>query len=285
MMRDPLRYSREAKLTVLSFSAGTGSSAIAWLVMDGVIERPENFVVITADPGMENSETYAYAKMMQREFDARGIEWYVAEGPNLYEDLLNNKNLARLDNPPYFTKSPEGKRGRLRQACTNHYKIAPMDRKVRVLLEDKYGISRKSKRLGANIVNKWIGFSYDEVSRIKEAKQQYVKFSYPLVDLRYTKKDLDMFYELCGWPKPPRSVCNACFANDLAYYREMAKNRPQDWKQAVAVDDAVRDLSSVRVKEPVYVSSTLLPLRKLEEQGFVAGESYEPECHSGHCFV
>lgn len=276
-------------LTVLSYSGGTGSTALLHMVLRGEIERPESLAVLNADPGMENSETYRHVAAMADRCREAGIYFETVPGPNLYQDLLDFKDgpATRLNNPPYWTKNADGSRGRLRQSCTRYYKIAPMDRAVRRLLHEWHGISPVSCRLGTDIVCKWIGFTRDEVSRIKPAEQKYVYFDYPLINMGLRKADLTAWYAERGLEMPPRSVCNACFANGLAHYRDMYLNRPQDWKAAVRVDNAVRDMSKAGIESSVYVSPTLRSLVELAEMDFVLdGEDMDKwSCDSGYCFT
>lgn len=277
-------------LTVLNYSGGRQSACILWMVLLGDIKRPEQFVVLNADPGMENSATYAYNRDMFDLCKAEGIEAITAPGPSLYEDLvtLGTGDKTRIDNPPYWTQAENGKRGRLMQKCTAVYKIAPMDRVLRQLLHERFGISLVTRRPGIGIVEKWIGFAFDEVYRMKPSSQQYINFAYPLIDLKLDRDAVNAYYTANGLPMPPRSVCNACFANGLETLREMHDNRPDDWQQAVRVDRAVRSLVQIGVKEPVFVSNTLLPLEQLAAQNFVLGDEKDQDnysCDSGYCFT
>jgi hypothetical protein len=83
--------------------------------------------------------------------------------------------------------------------------------------------------------------------------------------------EIAAYYEDNGLKMPPRSVCNACFANSPEMYRGMRRDRPQDFAQAVAVDAAVRDMTSCGVEEDVFVSKTLKPI------GEIAADQYEGE--------
>lgn len=276
------------KLTVLNFSAGKQSSAILWMVLMGKIPIPENFIVLRADPGMENSKTYQYAALMESECSKAGIELFTAPGPNLYEDLVNlsSTDKTRIDNPPYWTKDEKGKVGRLRQKCTKAYKITPMDRFIRQVLEDRFGISKRTKRLGEGVVEKWIGFTLDEAHRIKPPSRKYIRFRYPLIDLELSRDDTLAFYHDHDLPVPPRSVCNACFANGLDTLKEMFENRPEDWKQAVEVDKSVRDLSQIGIHDEIYVSHTAESLEDLAANGFTEGVDKDDwSCDSGYCFI
>jgi hypothetical protein len=277
-------------LTVLNYSGGKQSSVLLWMVLRGELEIDrERFAVLNADPGMENSKSYEYVALMREECAKAGIYFETVEGPNLYQDIvtLKEREATRIDNPPYFTKDEKGKRGKLLQKCTAIYKIAPMDRAIRRLLEERHGVSRNTTRLGNAAVEKWVGFSYDEVMRIKPPAQKYVYFRYPLCELRMDRSDVLTYFEDRGLPIPPRSVCNACFANSVPFYKEMFENRPQDWAQAVAVDEAVRDWRQVHIDNPVFVSDTLKPLLELQMLGFDAtGEDKSGwSCDSGYCFT
>lgn len=273
-------------LTVLNYSGGQQSTAILWMVLLGEIERPSEFVVLNADPGMENSGSYAHVRAMMRRCQEAGIAAETVDGPNLYEDLVQVRQHHRIDNPPFYTTKPDGKRGRLRQKCTKHYKIAPMDRAIRRILHEKFGISLTTKSLGLGVVEKWIGFSHDEHRRVSLPSQRYVRFRWPLMEMGMTKADVRQFFIDRSLEVPPRSVCNACFANGLDTFKEMHADRPDDWAQAVAVDEAVRDLSHCGVDNPVFVSSSCVPLAELAERGFdVGADTDELSCDSGYCFT
>lgn len=279
-------------LTVLSFSGGKQSSALLWMLILDVIERPKDLVVLTADPGMENKFTYKYIDMMFDKASKAGIECIKVVGPNLYEDMINLKstNKKRFDTPKYFVDKGDGKFATLKQGCTQVYKIFPMDRELRRILESRFSIPRNRKRLGNNLVEKWIGFTISEVERVKPSPRKYWYFRYPLIEMKITNQNVLDFYEKYNLPIPPRSVCNACFANGLNTLKEMRDNRPEDWQQAVNVDNSVRDWSQIGVKYPVYVSHTILPLETLDKVDFDLSKvkkdlENDYSCDSGYCFV
>lgn len=290
-------------LTVLTFSGGKQSSCLLWMLLNGDIPRPEHLIVLTANPGMENSNTYRYVDRMFDLCWKAGIEAIKAKGPNLYEDLvgLSQTDKKRFDTPPYWTlpaelvkdrpdlKTVEKKQGRLLQGCTKHYKIAPMDRAIRIVLERDFGISRVTRNLGVGIVEKWIGFSYSEVIRMSDPLQKYVVFRYPLIEMKMTNEDVLKYFKDRDLELPPRSVCNACFANGLGALKEMHDERPEDWKGAVAVDDSVRDWKQIGVKHPTFVSKACLSLRELAARNFdVEADPKDQDgwsCDSGYCFT
>lgn len=121
------------QLTTLQYSAGVQSTAILEMILCGMIPRPENFLVVNADPGLENSLTYPHVASMKTRCEAAGIDFVTATGPKLSHDLrtLKESGKTRLDNPPFWTPSTRGrKEGHLVQKCTQAYKVAPMDRAI-----------------------------------------------------------------------------------------------------------------------------------------------------------
>ena len=271
-------------ITAVSFSAGTGSAALVWMLLRGELPRPKRIVIQAADPGLENHLTIAYRDHLLELLRSAGFFAEVVPGPNLYRDILALKSTGktRFDTPPYFTKNADGTTGQLKQGCTKFYKIAPMRRHLRRHLWREWRI----KNMRPGLVERWIGFTYDERHRVKPSKIAYEVMRYPLIEAKITKKDLLEWYAAANIAVPPRSVCNACFANRPEFYRDMAANRPQDFEQACAVDESVRDWTCIHVREQVYVSPTLLPLRILgQESAENPYDGIEDGCDSGYCFV
>lgn len=283
------------KLTAFSFSGGKQSSCILWMVLNGDLERPKNFIVLNADPGMENSGTYPYVAKMEKECEKANIP-FLRTSRNLYQELLDFKTSGkkRFDMPPYWVKDKDtGKIGRLPfQGCTYAYKIAGMDRLMRKWMEENLGISSKSKRIGKDVCCKWIGFAADEWHRVKDDPRyikKYVYQDYPLINKNMTKIDCETYLINHNLTVPPPSVCNACFSHNLMTLKDMYENRKHDWEQAVLIDETIRDMSIIGVRGNLFVSSTCIPLKNLAELNFILPKDMveidAKRCHSGHCFL
>lgn len=285
------KESMNPKITTLSYSAGKQSHALLKMVLMGQIPRPENFLVLNADPGMENSESYLFVAQAKAECERAGIPFLTAQ-TTLFYDLttFKERGLNRLDSPPFWTKNRiTGKRGRLMQACTPAYKISPINRELRKWIEEKFGINHKATR-GLPKVETWIGFSADEQNRANKcfSKVKYITLRFPLIERGMTKAQVSGFFLQHGIQEPPSSVCNACFSNGLAYFEDMYDNRPKDWEQAVMVDDYIRDMRQIGIEDECYVSQTLIPLRELPKLNFLRGnpnEFRQYRCNSGACFL
>ena len=283
-------------LTVLNFSGGTQSACLLWMIIDGHISKPDNFLVVFANPGMEKQETIDYVLMMFTRCQQADIDIRLARGPNLLTDVLSGSQ-KRLDNPPLWIKKANGKRGQLRQCCTKQYKVLPMQRCVREYMDEKWGISanpRATRHLARAVsVTTWVGFSADETHRVDKLLAQkhpvYKRFEFPLQTLGMQTHDVVRYMREHGHDLPPRSLCNGCFAHGLRSLKEIHDNRPADWQQAVAFDHAIRDMSRFGVTQgECFVSDTLLPLEELADRGFDLGSTLENvrhECDTGMCFV
>lgn len=288
-MADPL-------VTCLSYSAGVQSHGIVEMILAGLLPIPKRFAAIQADPGMESVVSYRFVDETERRFAERGLKFIRASGPNLFRDVtdLSNTSKTRLDTPPFWTKNPNGTSGQIKQKCTSHYKIGPIKRAVRKELFRLFGIPvKRNLGLSPGCVEQWIGFTKDEQHRadnlVKSVKSNhYVRFRFPLIELGYTKSDLIAVYLEHGWKIPVRSMCNGCPFHGLRSLKEMHDDRPEDWAQAVAIDNACRNLTQIGINNPCYVSRTLIPLVELAEKGFELDDVIEndlQQCQSGACFM
>lgn len=282
------------RVVQLAYSGGSASHALLDMVLTGEVPLPAPLIVTCADPGMEDVRTHQFTREMESRCQSARIP-FLRVKRNLYLEIRTAKleGLKRFDFPAFFTRNREtGKIGKLLQGCTQVYKIAPMDRLARIWMEENLGLGRKSSRLGEKILLKWIGYTWDEAHRIKPHDvAKYVEFGYPLVDKRTTSDDLGLYFLRRGMQRPPRSVCSACFANDAAYFKEMYLDRPENWAQAVGVDDEIRDLRQFGIRDECFVYGGCVSLRELAYRGFPELRSNQQSdelaqgCHTGHCFV
>lgn len=93
----------EPILTSLSYSGGEQSHGLLEMILRGDIDRPRNFVVIGADPGMEDERSSDTVEQARQRCLAADIPFVTAKGGNLFSDLLMLPftGETRFDNPPY----------------------------------------------------------------------------------------------------------------------------------------------------------------------------------------
>jgi hypothetical protein len=85
-------------LVTFGCGAGTQSTAIYFLIRDGVIERPD--AVLFADTGDEPRRVYANVSFLRRGFGKLGIPFYIVSrfgrGTNIAADVLNRRIYATI---------------------------------------------------------------------------------------------------------------------------------------------------------------------------------------------
>jgi 3'-phosphoadenosine 5'-phosphosulfate sulfotransferase (PAPS reductase)/FAD synthetase len=271
-------------LVVLNYSGGSQSHCIARMLLRGEIKRPKcPLIVVAADPGNEHVLSYSFRDKTFSELRAAGIPAIVADGPKMLDDLRRRRAECRtsIDQPALWTESG----GQLAQHCTRHYKIRPMNRAVAHWIRINLQISR----WGTHSVERWIGFAFDETKRAAKMKmddhRQQARF--PLIDMQWTRDDVDDWYESTGEPQPPRSVCNHCWANGVQTFKRIHDTDPEGWQRAVEYDELAADMSQFGVRERTFCSRTRMRLKQLADNGFdVTGSNADAmACDSGVCFT
>ena len=238
------------QLRVLSLGWGvqswTAAAMIAlgeWLMIDFAIH---------ADTTHEAAHTYAHAK--------KWTPWLEEVGLKVWKVRADNTDIVRPDwsesiQIPAFTLDTEGQKlGQVRQQCTRHWKIDPIQRFIR-------------ERLGTNrpppgFVKLLQGISLDEASRMSTSRVKYIEHEYPLVDLRMTRRDCMGWLESRGLDVPGKSACTFCPYHNIKAWKTLKRRGGPDWKEAVEVDSIIRD----RRQKTASLFSCVHPYRKpLEE--------------------
>jgi 3'-phosphoadenosine 5'-phosphosulfate sulfotransferase (PAPS reductase)/FAD synthetase len=237
---------------VWSYGGGRQSVALAVLVRDGKLPKPE--AVVFADTGREDSATMAY----HREHVAPWLDVQVA-GHDLATVDLYGKNGDLLI--PAFTES-----GKLPTFCSTEWKRRVVHRWLRA---HGYGPSKP--------VTMWLGISLDEFSRAHDSPNKWVTHSYPLIDLRLNRADCERIIADAGLPPAPKSSCWMCPFRSREQWTDLRDNRPGDWRLAVELDTAIRE------RHPgTYLHRDRLPLAEAAD---LPTKEQETECQTAFCFV
>jgi len=142
-------------IEVFSSGGGTQSSAIAALIVQGKLPKPDIFVI--ADTSRECSSTWNYlVNVVMPAMENMGIDVHVightwASVPDHGKDWLNHKGNTMII-PAWTNQS--GTIGKLSGFCSKTWKVEAINR----YLSKKFGLTRSKYR-------KWIGFSFDEWRR------------------------------------------------------------------------------------------------------------------------
>jgi hypothetical protein len=262
------------ELRVLSLGAGVQSTTVLLMAIHGEFEhRPD--CAIFSDTQWEPRAVYEHLDWLQGVSETAGIPVYHVSAGNLKDDALDdNRNFAAM---PLYSLNKEERASQLRRQCTREYKIAPIQRRIRELLDDQIRTRRAEL---------WMGISLDEVQRMKPSRVQYIEHRWPLIEKRMGRNDCLLWLDRHGYPRPPKSSCIGCPLHDTRYWQWLHQSSPDEFAEAVEFDEAIRH-KATRIGEPVYLHKRLIPLREIdfstpEDHGQLT--MFNDEC-TGYCGV
>ncbi len=255
---------------VWSCGGGTQSAAIAALIVQGKLPKPDLSVI--ADTGREASETWEfYEQIMRPELEKIGVELhrlphtFYGVGYNTV-DIYSGKDKNTVVMPLYTSKANGEHEGMLPKYCTNEWKERPVQRFI-----------RKCGLISGEI---WIGFSIDEFDRMRapDLRKKW-NHTYPLIDLRMSRGDCVAICEGMGWGTPPRSACWMCpYHTDQEWLHLKAQDN-RDFQKAVGLEKKLQE------RDPdIYFHKSCQPLDEVsfnEEQE----DMFSKPCASGMCFT
>lgn len=222
--------------TVRTFSCGAGvqSTTIALLIRDGRLPLVDH--VIFADTGWEPARVYAQVDRLAALFADLGVPFHRVARGNLRRDAVDPAH--RFASVPYFVRNPDGSEGMGRRQCTSEYKLAPINRKVRELL----GAAPPDFRSvpAGRVAEQWIGFSADEVGRVRPSRVRYLTARHPLLELGMSRRDCQRYLERAGWGDTAKSACIGCPFHGNRRWRELRDEHPAEWADAVEFDRLIR---------------------------------------------
>ena len=260
---------------VLSLGAGVQSSTLLLMACVGDMEKPD--VAIFADTGWEPQAVYTHLVWLETQAQAAGIPTYRVSAGNLKEALLREARgegtgkTGQFGQPPYYVHNdhpdavaqtlwtlwgeetiqvtPKDGVGQLWRKCTTEYKLNPIRRKARALMQ----------AAGANHIEQWVGISTDEIGRMKPSGRLYITNRHPLIERRMSRADCLGWLRQHGFPEPPKSSCLGCPFHSNAMWRQIRDTSPEEWAETVAVDQAIRH-GIPGVKGASYMHPSCRPL-------------------------
>ena len=272
-------------LTVISLGGGVQSSVMALMASGGAL-GPMPDCAIFADTHWEPPTIYTHLEWLAGNL---AFPLHVVDnGPSLREDakaLTNHSgNRNSVDLPVYLKGSHGQGDGMGRRQCTEHYKIAPVRRKIRTLL----GLTKGQRVPSATAVELWLGISTDEAIRMKPSRDRWIQNRYPLIEAGMSRRDCMDWWD-ARYERPlERSACIGCPYQSRRRWVETKRRWPELFAEAVEIDANMRSRLAF-AKEP-YLHPRRIPLNQAvsrdEAQQGHDGErdGFGNECE-GHCGV
>lgn len=269
------------RLRVISLGAGVQSTTMALMAAHGEI-GPMPDCAIFADTGWEPKAVYEHLEWLTSP-NVLPFPVHIVSAGNIRDNLMQAAAGERWASIPAFAKAitPAGAEipvlgedddgelvqigsrttgnetvsiGMIRRACTTDYKVIPIRRKVRELLD----LHRK-RSPNYPVAEEWLGISKDEASRMKPSFEDWQVNRWPLIEQRMSRQDCLAWLRRHGYPEPPKSACIGCPYHDNRRWHQMRDHDAQAWADAVEVDQALRNgIRSIRGQ--VYLHRSCVPL-------------------------
>jgi len=212
-------------LRIISLGAGVQSSTLLLMALRGEFdERPD--CAIFADTKWESKATYKHLEFLERE--AARFDFPILRV------TAGDIRRAEWNKMPLFVRNLEGETAMLNRQCTQAYKLAPINRRVREIV----GLAPGEKSAGI-VCEMWLGISLDEASRMRDSRERWKTHRYPLIEKRMRRADCLAWLAANNYPIPPKSACLGCPFHADAQWREL-QNDAQEWREIVEYDEQIR---------------------------------------------
>ena len=277
----------------LSLGAGVQSTVLYLMACAGEV-LPTPRAAIFADTQWEPSGIYEHLKWLES-LELRVPIIRVSAG-DIFTNTWNATRVAENNrrNPfteiPTFAEKPTGERSIRPRQCTSNYKIQPILREIRSILE-RVPRTRHHK---PPFACQWLGISTDEWHRAKDARDRWVHNAHPLLDANMSRTDCLAYFKE-RYPDQPlnKSSCVGCpFHSDRDWLR-LYREEPAAVQQAIDLDLHLRTTGRMALERkgwPQYLhrrGPLGEVLRKLDEQDrmqiqLLDDDAWGNECE-GHC--
>jgi len=251
-------------IAIWSSGGGTQSNAIAVMILQGKLPKPD--LAVIADTGYELSSTWEYMERYTAPaLENIGVTLHRIKSADYATVGLYSKT-GKLLVPVYTRYNADGSIGKLPTYCSNEWKGRVIQRYAR-------SIYPKAKKF-----EMWMGMTMDEAQRVKITTGRWVK-KYPLIDARMFRFDAINLVREYGWPTPPKSTCYICPNKSESHWKDIKENHPQDIEDAKKIEDKLRE-----VDNDVFLHRQGVPLDAVDFDE-AQGDMFNGKCDTGHCFV
>ena len=249
-------------IRVLSLGAGVQSTVMALMADRGELydgKKPD--FAIFADTKWEPPEVYKHLEWLRGKLS---YDVVTVEAGDLRDNVV--RGLDASGHPhleiPVFLTTQDGKRAGVgRRECTSTYKIEPIQQKMR----ERMNLKKGEQVPWDTHVEMWMGISTDEVLRAKPSQMVWITNKWPLIEMKMSRRDCRKWFDEYFPGQPlPRSACIGCPYHDDAEWLEMKNNRPEQFSDAVMVDESLRkNASKVGLRNIPYLHRSRRPLSEV----------------------
>lgn len=253
-----------SKRIIWSYGGGTQSIAMAILVHQGRLPKPDRIVI--ADTGYEFKKTWEYtAQHVQPLLAAVGLTIEIAPHSLSKVDLYSHSGDLLI--PAYDVKTGS----KLPTFCSAYWKTAVVRRHIGGAKAHPDGVIM------------WIGMSLDELGRLKHSGLDWCENYWPLCfDVKMKRAECAELVESYGLPPSIKSRCKMCPHQPDDEWLEV-KEEPTEWAEAVALDEQIYQSHGVRLHKSCQPLNqvTFIPRKKDTAESLFD----QDHCSSGYCWT
>lgn len=247
----------ESVFTYISLGAGVESSAVLAMSALGLRGCPRASVAIFADT--QDEPKWVYEQLLALE------PWGAEHGVPVIRVTRGRLSTDRRVQIPAFVIGKDGEPGPLSRSCTRDYKIQPIRKEARRLME----------ACGLKQAVCLYGISVGDPRGLSVSPVRWIQNRYPLIDAAMTRSACARTLTEVGLPVPRKSACGYCPYHSDAAWREIRDHDPETWDAALAYDD------KIRLDRGASLHRSMIPLRRVDF-GEDEPDMFTEEC-SGHC--
>jgi hypothetical protein len=255
------------KPIVWSYGMGIQSVAMAFLVINGRLPRPDRIIV--ADTGREFSKGWEYTnEVVIPRLDEIGLSIEIAPHSLSKVGLYSHKGEMLLPAYDATRTNKKGEHPRLSTFCSSEWKKLVVRRHIGGYEHNKLGVLM------------WLGMSLDEIGRLKDSDVGWIEHHYPLCyDVKMTRNECKDYILAQGVALPRKSRCWGCPHQDDPEWLEIAAS-PDEFREAVTLDHQIYESHQVRLHRSCQpLDEVVFSPREKDADGHLF------DCDSGYCFV
>lgn len=254
----------------LSYGGGVQSTCIILMAIDGVIDHPD--VVVFADTGSESEQTYSTVNKIQALCKKHDIEFVTVTNKieGVEEGVALHEYYASKEVPPYLPMVTNPR-------CTHHFKIYPVRRYIKTLVD-----KTKPKPWATCI----LGITTDESHRARSSMIKWMHSEYQLIDLAMSRQDCIDYIEK-NWPSlnVAKSGCWCCPYQNAKSWARLYQDK-EKWPLALAMEKNAFDRGSTHGLFAGKSISMFDASHTLEDFGFeFSPEDFECSSSESGCFL
>lgn len=258
------------KKVIWSYGGGTQSIAMAILVHQGRLPKPDRIII--ADTGYEFKKTWDYTSQHVQPLLAEvGLTIEIAPHTLSTVDLYSHKGELLIPAYDATKVNSKGEHAKLPTFCSTEWKTRVIRRYIGGAKANPDGVIM------------WIGMSLDEMGRLKHSGEDWCENYWPLCyDVKMKRTECAELVERAGLPPSIKSRCKMCPHQDDNEWLEV-QQEPEEWAEAVALDEQIYQSHGARLHKSGQPLSKVTFIPRKEKH---LGPMFDQDkCSSGYCWT